>query len=326
MANNVSSSGQATEFCFQTYIVLRSTTWYTINSACGCLVNAILAMLGTFMNALVVAVFWKSPNLRNKVSYFMIMLLSCNDMCVTIIVHPLFVMNSIAEITQNSKCVYKMVYQTSAVMLSGMSYLTFLVMNIERYLSICRPFYHMRHVTKKRCFILSACLWLTGIGTAIAPIFGMDIQFFVIAITVLALGGIFFIYLSVYRKAKSSRNSRLRSLTINSSESRFSNQPMKSVPLLHDLQLAKMYVIVVVSTVFLNLPNALVLAMFRGRVEALDGVAHAKIWTLTLIAMNSTWNSLIFFWANPPLRNKGWKLCKKLCNTNAIRDNQVNVP
>ncbi|XP_028406552.1 lysophosphatidic acid receptor 3-like [Dendronephthya gigantea] len=313
---NISSSGQATEICFRTYIVNRPTTAYIANSALGVLVNAILAILGTFLNALVVAVFWKTRRLRNKVSYFMIMLLSCNDICVTVIVHPLYMLNSITEMMNNSKCVYKMIYQTSAVMLSGISYLTFVAMNIERYLSICQPFFHMKHVTKKRCFILSAISWLISIGTAIAPIVGMDIQFFVTAITVLALGGVFFIYVSVYRVAKKSRNSPLRRSTTHTFESEESTRPEKTVSLFHDIQLAKMYVIVVFTTVLLNLPNAVVLVMFSGRVKAVDGVAHAKVWTLTLISMNSTFNSIIFFWANGPLRNEGWKLCKKIYNFN----------
>ena len=326
-AFNVSSGhgDHEIESCFMTYIVRKPTTSYIINSIFGCIVNAILAILGTFLNALVVAVFWKTPKLRNKVAYFMIMLLSCIDMCVTIIVHPFHLVNSIAEITQTSKCIYKMVYQTSAVMLSGMSYLTFFAMNIERYLSICRPFYHMRNVTKERCFILSACLWLICIGTGIAPIFGMNIQFFVTALAVFVLGGTFFIYISIYKVAKKGRNSKLRSSsrtgqdafsitieeTTSARESHDSTRKKKKVSFFHDLQLAKMYVVVVFSTILLNLPNALVLALSSERVEYLDGVVQAKIWTLSLVAMNSTFNSLVFFWANERLRSEGWKLYKR---------------
>ncbi|XP_028403650.1 cannabinoid receptor 1-like [Dendronephthya gigantea] len=323
---NNSFSGQAIEGCFMTYIVRKPTTSYIVNSVFGILVNAILAILGTFLNALVVAIFWQTPKLRNKVTYFMIMLLSCVDICVTIIVHPTNLLNSIAEITQNPKCAYKMVYQTSAVMLSGMSYLTFFVMNVERYLSVCRPFFHMKSVTKERCFILCAVLWLIGIGTAIAPIFGADIQFFVTAMALLVLAGTFFIYLSIYRVANKGRESRLRSAnrggqeaysvtieeTTSALESRHSTRPKKTISLFHDLQIAKMYVIVVCTTLLLNLPNALVLALFSDRVETLNGVVQSKIWTLTLVSMNSTLNSLIFFWANGRLREEGWRLCKKV--------------
>ncbi|CAB3999329.1 Hypothetical predicted protein, partial [Paramuricea clavata] len=118
--------------------------------------------------------------------------------------------------------------------------------------------------------------------------------------------------------AKKGRNSKLRSSsrtgqdvfsitieeTTSARESRDSTRPKKTVSFFHDLQLAKMYVVVVFSTILLNLPNALVLALFSERVETVDGVVQAKIWTLTLVAMNSTFNSLVFFWANERLRNE----------------------
>lgn len=319
------SVDQEIERCFMTYIVRKSTTSYTINSIFGCIVNAILAILGTFLNALVVTVFWKTPKLRNKVTYFMIMLLSCIDMSVTMIVHPFHLVNSLAEITQTSRCVYKMIYQTSAVMLFGMSYLTFFVMNVERYFSICRPFFHMRNATKERCFTVCVCLWIICIGTAIAPIFNIDIQMFVSFFAVLILAGTFFIYISIYIVAKKGRNSRLRSASRNGQDafsveettsaldSPYLTRPKaskRSITLLHDIQLAKMYLVVVFSTILLNLPNALVLALFSARIETLDGVVQVKIWTLTLVAMNSTFNSIVFFWGNGRLRSEGWKLCK----------------
>ena len=135
-SHNVSSEGLV-ESCYKTYVVRIPTTSYIINSVIGCVANAILAVLGTFLNALVVRVFWKTPRLQQKISYFMIMVLSSIDLCVSIVVHPFHLVNSIAEVTETSKCFYKMFYQTSVVMLSGMSYLTFFVMNIERYLSFC---------------------------------------------------------------------------------------------------------------------------------------------------------------------------------------------
>ena len=322
---NVSSGDHDIQDCFETYIVVKPSTSYLINSVFGCIVNSVLAILGTFLNALVVIVFWKTPKLRNKVTYFILMLLSCIDMSVTIIVHPLYLLNSITEMTQTSRCAYKMVYQTSAIILSGMSYFTFFVMNLERYLSICRPFFHMRNVTKDRCFMLSAFFWLICIGTGIAPIFGVDIQFLVTVLAVLILGGTFLIYALIYRVATKARNSRLRSssrtgqdaFSVTADEStsalepRDSTRPKRALSFFHDLQLAKMYLIVVFTTILLNLPNAVVLAAFSERVETLDGVVQAKIWTITLVAMNSTFNSLIFFWANERLRKEGWKLCKK---------------
>ncbi|XP_046841240.1 cannabinoid receptor type 1A-like [Xenia sp. Carnegie-2017] len=323
-----------TERCFETYIVLIPNTSYIVNSAIGCVVNGILAVLGTFLNALVVSVFWKTAKLRNKVTYFMIMLLCCIDLCVTVVVHPFHLVNSIAEMTQTARCAYKMIYHVSTVMLSGMSYLTFFVMNVERYLSICRPFFHMRNVTRERCLMTCIFLWAVCIVTAVVPLFGVDIQIFVTTLSLMVLGGTFFIYVSIYRVANSGLNSRAARTSMHQSQDTYSvtieentsvieshgpgnsTSPKKAVSFLHDIQLAKMYLIVVFSTILLNLPNALVLALFTGRVKSVDGVVQVKIWTLTLVAMNSTFNSLIFFWANDRLRDEGKRLTKKFFKLN----------
>lgn len=320
-SDNISTADNSVEDCYLTYVVRSPSTSYIVNSVVSCIVNTILAIMGTFLNLLVVCVFWKTPRLRNKVSYFTIMILSSIDMCVAIIVHPFHVVNSISEITGTSKCFYKMFYQTSAVILSGMSFLTFFIMNIERYLSIVHPFFHMKYITKDKCLIFSSLLWLICIGTGIAPIFQLDIQIFVTVLALIVIVGIFFIYVSIYHTARKGRHSKLRAssrgqqdvvVTEPSGESEPSTHSKKTVSFLHDIQLAKMYLIVVFSSLFLNLPNAIVLALFTDRVTTLDGVVQAKIWTLTLVAMNSTSNCLIFFWANDRLRNEAWKICREI--------------
>ena len=193
-SHNVSLEGLV-ESCYRTYVVRNPTTSYIINSVVGCVVNAILAVLGTFLNTLVVCVFWKTPTLRQKVSYFMIMVLSSIDLCTTITVHPFYLVNSIAEA---SKCFYKMLYQTTTIMLSGMSYLTFFVMNIERYLAIFHPFFHKVRVTKRRCLLSSFLLWLVCVVTGIAPIINLDIQIFVTVLALIVLVGTLYIYIYFY--------------------------------------------------------------------------------------------------------------------------------
>jgi hypothetical protein len=89
-------------------------------------------------------------------------------------------------------------------------------------------------------------------------------------------------------------------------------KPSKTMTLLQDLQLAKIYLLVVFSTFALNFPNALVLALFQDWVTTVNGLVQANIWTVTLVLLSSTINSLIFFWGNITLREEGWKVCQKL--------------
>ena len=315
VSHNVSSE-RAIENCYMTYVVRSPSSSYVINSLVGCVVNAIFAIFGTFLNSLVVCVFWKTPKLRRKICYFMIMVLSSVDICVSIIVHPLHLVSSIAEITETSKCLYKMIYQTSAVIFSGMSTMTFFVMNIERYFSIVHPFFHRIHVSKRKCLMFSCIWWFICITTAVVPIFGVKINIFVTLLAHIVCLGTLFIYISIFyvaRKSRSKTNEQIKGDTM-AEESRKEREicSRNKSSLSQDIRLAKTYLLVVFCSLFCYAPNAVVLAIWRERLTTIDGVVQVKIWTVSLVAMNSTLNSLIFFWSNQTLRNEGFKVLKGL--------------
>ena len=359
---NVSNDGRGIERCYKSYIVTKATTSYIFNSVVGCIVNISLCFVGTFLNALVVYLFWKTPNLRETVSYFMIMVLSSVDILVTLILHPAHLVLSIAEITGNPKCVYKTFYHIAGVVLSGMSSLTLFVMNVERYLSIVYPIFHFQHVSKLRCFIVSLILWSALVVCCpVVYLLNHNIQVFVAITALIIILGTCYIYIAIFYVARRRRralglklnarrrggNSIIEELphtdntqwdnalshkgiennipenldrknrlnTCNNEATvkhgKSERKSNKAISFLHDLRLAKMYLLIVFSSFVLNLPNALILAMFRDATTTLDVLVQLKIWTVTLVYMNSTVNSLIFFWANESLRTPGWKVCKR---------------
>jgi hypothetical protein len=158
--------------------------------------------------------------------------------------------------------------------------------------------------------------------TGISPVFALNIQSFITVLALIVIIGTFYIYVCIFIEARKRRTSRDRSVSAGTDELDFSQEnsrgttevihSKKTVSFLHDIQLAKMYLFVVFSSIFLNLPNAIVLAMFGDRVTTVDGVVQVKIWTITLVAMNSTMNCIIFFWSNKRLRKEGWRICKEL--------------
>ena len=360
---NVSNDEREVENCFRSYIVTKPTTSYIVNSIFGCIVNLILCVVGTFLNALVIFVFWKTRKLRDRVSYFMIMVLSSIDLFVTIIVHPAHLLMSIAEIVGKANCIYKTFYHITTVFLSGMSFLTFFVMNVERYLSIVHPIFHLKHVTKLRCIIVCSVFW--SIAIACGPVaypLHLNIQFVVTVMALIIMFGTCYIYIAIFCIARKrrrtmqlnekkrtenpsvfladnstcmdntgsnnvpdtrsgdeiednnpetiNRHDRLRTVN-NEKTSKEGEKLKKPMSFLHDLQLAKMYLLVVLSSFVLNIPNALGLALLHDELKTVDGWVQFKIWSVTLVLMNSTVNSLIFFWANVGLRKEGWKLCKR---------------
>ena len=367
---NVSSTtdGREIDDCLRThiFIVTKPTPSYIVNGIIRCIVNLVLCCAGSFLNALVVYVFWQTPRLRYKVSYFMIMLLSSIDFLVTLIVHPAHLFLTIAEIIGTAKCSYKLFYYVATVFLFGMSILTFSVMNVERYLSIVHPIFHLRRVTKLRCLVVCIMSW--SLAIVCGPVGGWPLNLnvqcqWVMAITlVIVLLGTCYIYISIFyiarKKKQNIRNNKrneekaLKTFTTNDSrnmdcvnsetetrsfespdniatrnqsntaannqkhcqvdENSESKKSRKTVSFLHDLQLAKMYLLVVLCTFVLNTPNAIFLAVFRDTPKKVNGYVQSKQWTVTVATMNSTANCLIFFWANKRLRKEAWKVCKRI--------------
>ncbi len=334
---NVSNDERELEDCFRTYIVTKATKSYIINSIICCVVNLILFFVGTFLNALVIYIFWRTPTLRFKISYFMIMVLSLVDILVTTIVHPAFLVMSIAEIIGKPRCVYKTFYHIASIVLSGVSLLTFFFMNIERYLSIVHPIFHRRHVTKQRCLMICSVFWIPQIlGGISAYLTNSDGQDLVISFAMIILIiGTCYVYIAIFYVARKTRRrdqqqnltryentpednnpehlNRLNLLsTINNQNDEEEEKSKKTVSFVHDLQLAKMYLLVVGTNFVLNLPNAIGLALNRDKLTTVDGWVQSKIWTVTLVVMNSTVNSLVFFWANGILNKEGRRICKRI--------------
>ena len=360
---NVSRDEREVENCYRSYYVTKPTQSYIANSIVGCIVNFALWFVGSSLNALVIYVFWKTPKLRFKVSYFMIMLLSSNDLMVTLIVHPAFLMNAITEITGRASCVYKTIYHVSTIVLCLMSVQTCFVMNVERYLSIVHPIYHFKHVTKRGCLVACCAVWLSTITlTPVAYLLNWKVQVIITILAAVVIIGTCYIYIAIFGVARKARRqpklaesrrrdenafvvedssqkdatlsdivaesvsdreadcSNSENVTKRSSVSNQNtlqsgtaeNKPSKTMTLLQDLQLAKIYLLVVLTSFVLNFPNALVLAKYQNRLYTVNGIVHAKIWTVTLVLFSSSINTLIFFWANKTLKKEGLKVCKRL--------------
>ena len=65
---------------------------YFINYVVICVVNVFLTFSTIFLNALTVLLYWKSSQLQKKTSYFLVYLLSLNDLAVGVFCNTLFCM------------------------------------------------------------------------------------------------------------------------------------------------------------------------------------------------------------------------------------------
>ena len=105
-----------------------------------------LCLLAFFFNCIIIASIWSSSQLRKTTCYFMILVLSCFDLAVATITHPLIISSAVEFSHEND--VYHQVKKFIAVSLHGWSTLALFIMTVERFLSLAYPIFHRTTVTR----------------------------------------------------------------------------------------------------------------------------------------------------------------------------------
>ena len=273
-----------------------------------CMVNLIFALVGVFLDFLMIFTFWYSSKLRNNVCYFPIMVLSCTDLVVVAVVHPLGILYNLSELTRNHDCVYDKLHGYPLAILCGLSFGALLGMNIERYLAIIHPYFHQRTVTKPMPLFLVGLLWilvLTGwlfmIYSTVTVSFGMTSFYFLL-------------YILIYARILGivSKKRRERFIIPTGSSIQHEQSISKYKEHLRDLKLVSMNSLVILCSVIGYCPVMVAYQFKFTEVKPCSEPAAStnnfQIWAGILTAMNSTFNCLIFFWRNKTLRNESTKL------------------
>ena len=126
-----------------------------------CVFNVAFMIAGIFFNSVVIISLWRSSQLRKKLCYFMILVLSCFDLAVVAIVHPVQISSTIFILLGKYHDIQEGVWFYIGIALNGFSMLALFVLNIERFLALKYPFIHQTSVTKQRLiFILMALMIL----------------------------------------------------------------------------------------------------------------------------------------------------------------------
>lgn len=316
------------ELCLTTISYLRESPSeiYTLNLILTCVVNGVLLILGSLFNGLVLLAFWKSSLLRSRTPFFLIMLLSLNDFVVVVVVHSLFLNNAIKQLLGNGGCIAKTVYLTIAKLLTGYSGLTLHVMNIERYLSIAHPFWYQRHVTPRTVLVVTVILWFVWTPITFTSFINGGVHRIILSISAaIVCMTIIFVYGRIFQIARKKRRSvpapsvielenpteAVTGIEIGKSTQRTQWNRMSEV--IKDVKLAKMFIILVICSQVCYLPNVAYhvhLGMQSSEVKTVSSLILGN-WIVTFISMNSTLNSLVFFWKNSQLRKEMLQIIKQ---------------
>lgn len=269
---------------------------YYINYVITCIVNIILTFSTTSLNTVTVLAYWKSEQLKRKTSYFLIMLLSCVDLTTGLLGNSSFVLLSVKVLMHNPDCKIYIFLENISLSSAAISFMTLLLLNIERYLCIVHPFFHRNKITKLKLFIGAVVLWCCGIASTLLRLFvstiGRVLTTLVILVTFIAF---VYIYATIFRISRKRRKVSKRDGLDNNAN-------------LQDLKVAKSCATVVGCTFLCVIPFAVInsLAPFTFLTYSL------AYWSCTLGLSSSTLNSLIFFWRNSILRTEANKLLRNV--------------
>ena len=265
-----------------------------------CVVNIIFTFFGVFSNLLVFVCFLKSSQLRKKLCNFMVMVLSCFDFLAVIANHPAFVLYLVIWLTEDYDVLHKMgIYAHFATMFLGFSFFALLVMNIERYMAVFYPIFHRNSVTRRRLLTLLAILFILHATVTIISANDLIVVQIVGFIIFIAIAFPPFMFLN-YKLFKICRTIRRNNAIL----------PGKRTTV--NMKIISTCLLASACLLTFSIPSTFFLVFSFDEHSSVNNVRLSYIWAVTVCTMNSTFNSLIFFWKNKILRTEGLKFLSAL--------------
>ena len=266
-----------------------------------CVINIFFAFSGIVSNTLVIVSFWKSSQLRKKLCNFMIMVLSCFDLVAVVTSHLGILLYLISWLREELNLLSKM---KTLLNISGafllFYFLALFVMSIERYLGAYYPIYHRTSVTRRRLLTLLAILLMPTAFMYIISRNGLVIPVvaFVLIFMTLFLPPFTFVNFKLFIIARKVHRGK-RAISPAGAKTTMNFKSISTG------------LWMVACLMLLYIPFSFVIAVTLAE-KSLNTVRLSHMWELTCITMNSTLNSLIFFWKNKVLRTEGIKILKIL--------------
>ena len=286
------------------------------NNIIACAVNVIIGISTVLLNGITLMTFWRSSRIRKSACYFLLMLQSSIDFGVGIIASPLAISTLATGIAGDGRCLLGLAIRRVGILVLVFSMATLSAMHIERYMGVVHPLIHRRSVTKRKllkyvifvCVVYLITFFISFVNIAVYFILTGIIVVIYLALTVYVYVRIFF--------AASTRKAFSNSDIISDTSQRTEEERRKDVRrtqrvFLKAIKLAKSCFLVVVCMLVCYLPLICVKGL------NLNGFVKwtALTWTGTLAVLNSSLNSIIFFWRNNLLRKESRDILKCICGS-----------
>ena len=254
-----------------------------------CLIyNIIQTFLIIVSNYAAIHAFYKSSQLRRKTTFFIVMVLSANDLVIGLVAQPLYLIHLSREISGNENCVVFLSFVVTNRLVLSFSMITFFALNFGIYLSVTHPVFHRTKVTNRRILYLLIVLWSLLIIRQYLSVFVLSKNTVSLILTGLMtfsmLAMVFMhvrIFVTVYKRRRIEPNVH------------------GEKTLLRGVRDAKSCIAVLLCTICCYLPSSIEIGLNEMTVQT---VALFVPWATTVLLSASVLNSVIFYWRNAILR------------------------
>ena len=265
--------------------------------------NSIVIIPTLLLNGVSVITILKSLALRSKPCYFIILLQSIFDLAVGTVGIPSFIFLLASAIGGISNCLA--VSLATRLMLApiGVSTIIATAMTIERYIAILHPYTYKNQVTIKRILVSvgSSCVVDISLMNVIVAVQNLVRIYIVAKFT-------FFFFFTAYAYTRIC--SVVRNLARSQMKPHDADENMNVTKMKKFLQEVKQarscFIVVVCFFVLVFLPPAVVAPFVDNSNEFKE--LGMLIWVISINFVNSSANSVVFFWTKTMLRKQALKL------------------
>ena len=266
--------------------------------------NSMLILLTLFLNILSLVTIRKSPQLKNKLCYFVIQVQSAVDVAVGGLSIPALLVLLVSPFWVFESCLAFRLLFVSMLAVPSCHPVTLLTLTVERYIGVIHPYLYQTILTREIILlfgivacslcVVSVSLLFFG-GVLIALIFGLLILAFFVFIT--------YAYSRIYLVVRQLDDSGKRP-----ADSGQPNNASRRRRLFREINHAKSCFIVVIAYCIVLLPLAFAAIFLANGVNR--GVYVC--WLHSLLMLNSSINSVTFFWTKKLLRTEAWKVIRSI--------------
>lgn len=284
-----------------------------------CVVNSVLCPLTVLGNLLVFMAVLRKPQLRN-VANTSILCLAFTDLTVGVFVQPSYVIYQVSKLTtgpDNFPCDKLLIYSFSGVICICMSFLTLILISLERYLAVFYPYRYVEKVNSKRLVTVTVTVWGISIGILLTVrfLFGINSNEETGVISLVIITNFIvtsFVYFRIFRLVKRSNaqvNVELSHITSTSDQeppSQMNSNPREAK--------ASKTVAFVAGTLFLCFTPTLCVTIVDQAGLAPKDLLYHVIYPIaeTAVLLNSCLNPGIYVWRSEGIRRS---LCELLSKT-----------